>query len=265
MLSLDNYKKIIDDTHKKTGYLTFYFQGEPFLNKNLLSMLQYAKQHNMFTITSTNAHYINDNTAREIVKSGLSKLIISLDGTTQKSYEKYRIGGELSKVVSSAIALVNAKRDMKSKTPFLEFQFLVVKHNEHEIEEAQTLTKKLGLNNIVFKTAQIYDFEKGSELIPTIDKYSRYYKQANGTWAIKNKLLNHCWKLWNSCVVTWDGNVVPCCFDKDARYVMGNALTQPIQEIWSNTTYNLFRKKVLQTRKNIEMCANCSEGSLVYG
>ncbi|HRB92899.1 MAG TPA: SPASM domain-containing protein, partial [Chitinophagales bacterium] len=72
------------------------------------------------------------------------------------------------------------------------------------------------------KTAQVYDYENGNELIPENEQYSRYRKNSDGTYSIKNSLENSCWKLWHSCVITWDGKVVPCCFDKDAQHQLGD-------------------------------------------
>jgi radical SAM protein with 4Fe4S-binding SPASM domain len=141
----------------------------------------------------------------------------------------------------------------------------VVKPNEHQIAEVEQLAKELGVDEIGLKTAQIYDYEQGSPLIPTIDKYSRYAKQSDGTWKIKNRLLNHCWKLWHSCVITWDGGVVPCCFDKDAWYKMGSLQEESFRSLWWNGPYKDFREKVLRSRSEIEMCKNCTEGTKVWG
>jgi radical SAM protein with 4Fe4S-binding SPASM domain len=114
------------------------------------------------------------------------------------------------------------------------------------------------------KTAQIYDYENGNELIPENEKYSRYRKTADGKYEIKNNFLNHCWKLWHSCVITWDGIVVPCCFDKDAEYRMGNLKTDTMENVWNGSEYKGFRASVLRARSEIEMCKNCSEGTQVW-
>lgn len=106
------------------------------------------------------------------------------------------------------------------------FQFLVVKPNEHQLEDVKKLAHELGVDDVVFKTAQLYDFENGNPLIPENIKYSRYKKNNDGTYSIKNKLLNQCWRMWSSCVVTWDGIVVPCCFDKDAKHQLGDLKNQ---------------------------------------
>jgi hypothetical protein len=89
-------------------------------------------------------------------------------------------------------------------------------------DDVKKLANELGVDEVVFKTAQVYDFKNGNPLIPDNVKYSRYKKNSDGTYAIKNKLLNQCWRMWSSCVITWDGLVVPCCFDKDAKHQLGD-------------------------------------------
>ena len=116
-------------------------------------------------------------TAKKTVESGLSRLIVSIDGTTQETYEQYRIGGDINKVIEGAENVVKWKKQLKSKTPHIIFQFLVVKPNEHQINDVQELAKKVGVDEVRFKTAQMYDYVNGNKLIPTIEKYSRYKKQ----------------------------------------------------------------------------------------
>ena len=243
-------------------YLTFYFQGEPFLNPDFTEMIKYASSKKIFTATSTNAHFLNDETARRTVESGLDRLIISIDGTSQETYEQYRIGGSLNKVLEGAKNIVKWKHELKSKTPHVIFQFLVVRHNEHETEEVRKIADEIGIDEVVFKTAQVYDYENGNDLIPKTEKYARYKKNNDGTWSIKNKLLNHCWKMWHSCVITWDGKIVPCCFDKDASHQMGTLQEKTLSEIWNNETYRNFRQSLLRGRSEIDICKNCTEGTL---
>jgi len=264
MLDPKFFKKVIDEIHKELIYLVFYFQGEPYLNTSFLELVKYATGKGIYTATSTNAHYLNDDNARKTVESGLDRLIISIDGTTQETYESYRIGGQLNKVIEGAKEVVKWKKELKSSKPHIIFQFLVVKPNEHQLEDVKKLAKEIGVNEVAFKTAQIYDYENGSELIPTNEKYSRYKQTGNGKWEIKNQLLNHCWKLWHSCVITWDGKVVPCCFDKDAEYRMGDLMSHSFTEVWRNGSYNDFRSSVLRSRSEIEMCKNCTEGTKVW-
>jgi radical SAM protein with 4Fe4S-binding SPASM domain len=258
------FKKIIDETQTHLQYLTFYFQGEPYLNPKFLEMVAYASAKKIYTSTSTNAHYLNDEQAKQTVKSGLDRLIISIDGTTQEVYEQYRIGGQLDKVIEGTQNIVKWKKELQSETPYIIFQYLVVKQNEHQIEDAQNLANELGVDELVLKTAQIYDYKNGSDLIPEQAQYSRYKKNAAGQYEIKNNLDNQCWKMWHSAVITWDGNVVPCCFDKDAKYSMGNVQTESFQDIWKNDKYQAFRANLLQSRTSIDICTNCSEGTKVW-
>jgi radical SAM protein with 4Fe4S-binding SPASM domain len=265
MLEVDLFKKTINELADTLLYLIFYFQGEPYLNPHFLDLVKYAASKKIYTATSTNAHYLNDENAKKTVESGLDRLIISIDGTTQDTYEAYRVGGNLNKVIEGTKNIVKWKNELNSKTPFVIFQFLVVKPNQHQLAEVQKMGVELGVDAVWFKTAQIYDYENGSDLIPTIEKYARYKKQANGLYAIKNKMINHCWKMWHSCVITWDGLVVPCCFDKDAEYRMGSLKTKSFPEVWQSESYTTFRKSLISSRGEIEMCKNCTEGTKVWG
>ncbi len=265
MLQKDFFRQTIDEIHKELLYLIFYFQGEPYLNPSFLEMVKYAADKNIYTATSTNAHYLTDENARKTVESGLDRLIISIDGTTQDTYKQYRVGGNLDKVIEGAKNIVKWKKELNSKTPFVFFQFLVVKHNEHQVEEIKKLAKEIGVDEVRFKTAQVYDYENDpNQLIPTISKYSRYTKNDDGTYSAKNKLANRCWKLWHSNVITWDGLVVPCCFDKDAMHRLGNLKNESFKAIWHNPNYRQFRTELMQSRKNIDICSNCSEGVSVW-
>ena len=265
MLQKDFFSQTIDEVYKELMYLVFYFQGEPFLNPGFLDMVKYAHDKGIYTATSTNAHYLTDARAKATVESGLDRLIISIDGTTQEVYQSYRVGGKLDKVLEGARNIVKWKRELGSKTPFVFFQFLVVKPNQHQIADIKTLAKEIGVDQVRFKTAQVYDYDTDPNgLIPTLDKYSRYRKDANGQMKIKSGLQNHCWRLWSANVITWDGLVVPCCFDKDAMHRLGNLKTQSFKETWHNDNYKQFRRELMTSRKNIDICANCSEGLKVW-
>ncbi len=264
MLDPDFFKKLIDQVHDKIFYLTFYFQGEPFLNPAFLEMVSYAGLKKVYTATSTNAHFLTDEIARKTVESGLDRLIISIDGTSQETYEQYRVGGSLEKVLEGTKKILHWKKVLKSSRPYLVFQFLVVRPNEHQVEDVKKLAKEIGVDKVVFKTAQVYDFKEGNSLIPLNEKYSRYRKEKDGSYTIKNSLKNQCWKLWHSSVITWDGHVVPCCFDKDAQHRMGSLNEKSFSEIWNDTAYLAFRSRLLKNRREIDICKNCSEGTKVW-
>jgi len=265
MLQPSFFNETIDSVYKDLIYLIFYFQGEPYLNPAFLDMVSYASKKGIYTATSTNAHYLTEENAKKTVESGLDRLIISIDGTTQEVYEQYRVGGKLDKVMEGARNIVKWKKQLKSKTPFIFFQFLVVKPNEHQIEDIKALGAEIGVDAVRFKTAQVYDYANDPHgLIPTNQKYSRYKKDSAGQMQVKNGLGNHCWKLWHANVITWDGIVVPCCFDKDATHQLGNLKNKSFTEVWDSKEYHAFRKNLMTSRKSIDICANCSEGLSVW-
>lgn len=263
-LKKDFFSKTIDEIYKDLIYLIFYFQGEPYINPDFLDMVSYANKKGIYTITSTNGHFLNDANAKKTIESGLDRMIISVDGTTQEVYENYRKEGKLENVLAGARNVVKWKKELKSSTPHIIFQFLVVKPNEHQIPEIYRLAEEIGVDEVKLKTAQVYDYENGNDLIPTIDKYSRYHKKDDGTYRVKNELLNHCWKLWHACVISWNGLVLPCCFDKDAEHRLGDLNHHTFQEIWHSDEYNQFRKSLLKGRDEIEICKNCTEGCKVW-
>ena len=264
MLQPETFTRLIKELRPWLSQLTFYFQGEPFLNPAFLDLVEIAVKNGIYTSTSTNAHYLKYETAVRTVKSGLHRILISIDGSTQEAYEQYRIGGQLEKVLEGTRNLIRAKQELGSSTPHIVFQFLVVKPNEHQIPEMEALAREAGVDELKLKTAQIYDFENGSPLIPEQEKYSRYRKGQDGKYSIKNAMLNQCWKMWHSAVVTWDGKVLPCCFDKDAHYQLGSLEKCSFLQVWNDKTYDAFRNSLLKSRSEIEMCTNCTEGTKVW-
>ena len=263
-LKPDFFRSIIRELGDRLTYLIFYFQGEPYINPDFLDMVDHASDRGLYTITSTNGHFLNDENARRTVTSGLDRLIISVDGTTQEVYQQYRKEGKLEVVLQGARNVVKWKRKLKSATPHVIFQCLVVRPNEHQLDDLRTLASEIGVDQVLLKTAQVYDYEHGNPLIPTQEKYARYARQADGTYRVKHRLLNHCWKLWHACVITWDGLVVPCCFDKDAEHRLGNLHNQSFRSVWQGSAYQKFRQQLLQGRDQIDICTNCTEGCKVW-
>ncbi|GIV34983.1 MAG: radical SAM protein [Chitinophagales bacterium] len=262
-IELPLFKKIIDEMQDHLIFLYFYFQGEPFLHPQFSDMIRYASARGVYTVTSTNGHYLNDDRAKETVESGLSRIIISVDGTTQESYAQYRKGGRLDIVLEGALRLAHWKRKLQSHAPHIIFQMIVFRHNEKETEEFRHLAKAFGADEVLLKTAQIYNADNAGKMLPEKEKFSRYVFSGNRLM-LKHPLHNRCWKLWHSSVITWDGKVVPCCFDKDARYVMGDLTNQSFREVWNSAPYLQFRRKLLHSRQTIDICSNCSEGALVW-
>lgn len=256
-MSFTLYKKIIDEVKPYIIYQMLYFQGEPFLNSDIFEMIKYSDSNKIYTSLSTNGHYLTKENNKQIIESGLKKLIVSVDGITQESYHKYRVGGNLNTVLNGIQSLIKTKQDLNSHYPKLIVQFLVFKHNEHEIEDIQKLCKKLRIK-LELKSAQIYDV-KNSDLIPDNKRFARYYKQKSNL-KIKSNLKNRCFRIWSTVVITWEGLIIPCCFDKYNQHIIGNILADNTLFLWKSDMFNKFRKKVLKNRTLFNICRNCTEG-----
>jgi len=263
-LKSDFFRKTINQVSKQLMSLTFYFQGEPYINPSFLEMVRYAHDQDIYTVTSTNGHFLDDDNCRKTIESGLDRIIISIDGTTQEVYEQYRKEGNLEQVLEGAKNLIRWKKEMKSHAPYVIFQFLVVAPNEHQIQDVHELAKSIGVDEVKLKTAQLYDYQNGNPLMPKDIQYSRYRQRSDGRYELKNKLTNECWKMWHSCVITWDGHVVPCCFDKDAAHPMGSTRKETFKEIWTGESAQQFRQQLMIGRDKIDICANCSEGCTIW-
>ena len=267
LMSLSVFERALEQVQKTAHTMQFYFQGEPLLNRQLPEMIAIAHQVGLYTIVSTNAQALTKDMANKLVKSGLSRIIVSIDGFSKESYAAYRVGGTLHRALEGLQFLHEAKEQCRSSIR-IELQVLRLKTNEHEWDWIKKNYKKLGATHLVFKTAQLYNFEHGHPLMPTDERYSRYKKIADGTYVHKSSPLHStpytihrafgalCLRLWSGCVITTSGNVLPCCYDKDHRHTLGNITTHSLSEIFHSHKANTLRKHILKGDFP-EMCKNC--------
>ena len=262
-ISEENFARYINDIYRTTAYLTLYFQGEPYLNPKFYELVKYARKKKIFVATSTNAHFLDEQRAEKTIASGINQIIISIDGVSQETYEKYRLEGHLDKVIEGTRNLVEAKRRTRRSQTHIIWQFIVFAHNEHEVEAIKKEAQKLGVDEVRIKSAQIYDDGNSADWLPKDPKYRRYDMDGEKL-QLKASMTGYCKRLWTNPVVTWDGNVVPCCFDKDAEHQLGNIAEHNFASIWQGEAYQEFRSKIKKGRQNIDICSNCSEGVKVW-
>lgn len=244
VMHFETYTKVIDEIKDYCIWLSLYSWGEPFLNKQIDKFVAYANKANIATIISSNLNKpLTPQMAESLIKSGLDVLIVSLDGTTQDVYQIYRVGGRLDRVLDNIRLLAQKKKELGYKTPFIEWQFIVMRQNEHQIPEAKDMAKELGVDNIVFKKVDFPHGESDPELarrwVPTGDtNYQREqpFDKPYGESGLR------CWRLWRSGVVNWDGGYAPCCYLTDASQDFGDVKTHSIKEIWNNQNYVSARK-----------------------
>jgi radical SAM protein with 4Fe4S-binding SPASM domain len=259
LLKFDDFAKLIDEIKDTGFYVQLFFQGEPYINKQLPEMIRYAQERKVYISISTNGHFITEKNVDYILENAPDKLIFSMDGLDEESYQQYRIGGTFAQADAGLKALTRRKRELKKRLPYVELQFIVMKQNEKQLEDVVKYGKESGVDKVVFKTMQISSYENAVKFLPTNPKYRRYIVEDNN-FRIRNVLQNHCFALWRTSVITWDGRVVPCCFDKDAKFEAGQLNGKSFNEIWHSKELNKFRKSILQDRAGISMCTNCTEG-----
>jgi len=221
-------------------------------------MIAYAHARKLYTMLSTNAQTLTPALAEQLVGSGLDRIIVSIDGLTQESYAHYRVGGHLDRALDGMRALADCKKQTGCG-PEIVLQCLLLRSNEAEWPLFRERYKALGADRLEMKTAQFYDYKEGNPDMPSDLRYARYVRNADGSYRLKKPLRNRCYRLWSGCVVTTDGTVLPCCFDKDHTYRLGNLNGQPLAEIMHSEAASRFRKAILKNRAGIPICTNCSE------
>ena len=239
IMHYDLFTKTIDQIKDYCVWLTLYSWGEPFLNRRIHEFVSYAHQNNIATIISTNLNKpLTPQMAENIIRAGLDVMIISLDGITQEVYETYRVGGRLERVLDNLKLLAQKKRELGQTTPHLEWQFIVMRQNEHQMEDARRLAAELGVDSIVFKKV---DFPHGEDDPKVAERWlpreHPEYLRADPFYKPYHEDGQRCWRLWRSAVVNWDGGVAPCCYLTDKSDDFGDVNTSPVADIWNNSDY----------------------------
>lgn len=255
-LRLTDFQRILEEVKESVHTMQFYFQGEPLLNKDLPEMIHLAHEAGIYTIVSTNALALTPLLAERLMRSGLSRIIVSIDGMSEESYGAYRRGGSLHKALDGLMYLRQAKDATGSRT-HIELQVLMLRSNEHEWQAMKRQYRVIGADSLTLKTAQFYDYEHGNDLMPSDERFSRYRKGKDGLYHLKRHAGRSCHRLWTGCVITITGEVLPCCYDKSSAHSFGNIFSTPLAEIWHGEKANRFRRTILQKRSRPVICSNC--------
>lgn len=265
MLKFETFKKIVDKIGTQLKELNLFNWGEPFLNKDLVKIIDYARRNNKHIriTTSTNLNYLTDELAEDIVKSGLDELLVSFDAATAQTYAHYRKGGDFNLLVDNLRKLMETKKRFPESRLKITLNYLVFKHNEHEMEKAKELAQSLGLDIKFGKmrtemeteiTQPIENsIEKYKEWIPTNKEYSAYDTEHKK----RVKEIKTCKKPWREVELNWDGTITPCCYIYDIeKYGFGNINDNSFMEIWNNKFYIAARKGILGKKTKIATICN---------
>lgn len=266
---------LLADTFRYAHTVQFYFQGEPLLNPRLPELIREVAQQGLYTIVSTNAQTLDRAMAKRLVVSGLHRIIISMDGLSQSSYEAYRKGGRVEKA-RAAIRYLREERDIARRQrlisgdyPIIELQCLLLRSNEREQALMRKTYRLLGADRLTFKTAQFYDYQYGNPLMPARDRDRRYEHCADGTYRMKRHPLRRlwqaltgispCYRLWAGCVLTTNGDVLPCCYDKSHTHAYGNLHDASLPTLFRSKQAGAFRRTAIRTafQQAPEICQNC--------
>ena len=256
-MNLDEFKGVVDDMERYLMFLIMWSWGEPFMNPELPQMIAYASERGIKTVTSTNAHFLeNDDYIEAILRSGLSTLIVAIDSLREKKYRIYRKRGSLEKALAGLRKLVEMKRRLKSDT-FINMRSVVMRQNERELPRLRWFAREAGVDLFSVKTLNpsCGDNALDDTLVPRNPDYRRYaYKP--GTLA-RIRMDTVCRRVWEMSNILSNGDVAPCCYDYDSSMKVGNLFKQPFTEIWNSQAYCELRRKIHDEMQSLPKCRNC--------
>lgn len=160
-------------------------------------------------------------------------------------------------------------------TPYrtkITWNFLVFKHNEHEVEIAKKIASSIGVYFNIGKMRTSMKDEilkphkesilKDKHWIPDNPDYSAYDKEKSCT----KKVIKTCKKPWQEISINWDGNIFPCCAVYGDEFSFGNCQNISIKEIWNNSFYRTARKEILINNKSHprSICGICKHNGFLH-
>lgn len=254
ILEFENFKKLIDELKDTILQLSLQNWGEATLVKDLPKMIKYASDNGIFTRLSTNFSVkYNDQFFKELMTSGLGILVIDLDGTDQITYEKYRKNGNLELVLENTRKAVKVKEENSLKFPIIQARMLVMKHNEHQIDQFRKISKKMNVDEIELGNIQVNP-NTAKHWLPSNQEfvYETY---------LKERKVTPCHWPWSGLTINWDGGVSPCCVIDDEKSDFGDIFEQGIKKLWNNEYYvsarSVFSKEKNNSKSTIcDICKN---------
>lgn len=255
-MKFDTFRTIIDKIYLHTNTLMFYFMGEPFINKDSYKMIRYAKDNKIsFITTCTNGDLVNP---IKLVQSGIDEVNFQIGGITQETHEMYRKGSTLEKVMCNLKETLRLRNELNIKMRIV-CGFILMKHNEHEVNDFKILMQNLGVDEALIIDPCVRTIEQGQEMLPTDKTHWIYNPEAFEKGQLIPKILaDKCPWIYYSMTILVNGDVVPCCRDALGQYVMGNILDQELDDIWNGKKFKNFRRVLNNDQRKINICSLCS-------
>ncbi|MDZ7633785.1 MAG: radical SAM/SPASM domain-containing protein [Bacteroidales bacterium] len=252
-------EKIAAELRGRTLSAWLYFQGESMMHPRFFDILELFRGMN--PVISTNGHFLDGETCVRLASSPLRRIIISYDGVTPEVYNMYRRGGDHARV-TEGIRRLSSIISEKGSALKIELQFLLHRGNEKEASAAAAFAASVGADFRI-KSMQVLDNERAGEWMPTGSRRSRYLL-SQGKWKAAGSPARGCFRMWTTAVITSDGDVLPCCYDKNAGHPMGNLHNQAFRAIWHGEKYGAFRDAVIRSRDETDICRFCPQGRQIF-
>src|SRR4030042_5565996 len=234
--------------------------GGPFLNKEVYRMIRCARDMGLYVMTCTNGEMVDP---ERLYESGINLVSFQIGGVTQETHSKYRVNSNLSKVMDNVTRYIGIIR-LHGRKPMehqVELGFIVMRQNEGEIEDFLKMANDLGIDRINLISPCVRTFQQGQNFLPESEAYWIYerekFEQEGCLLPKKRYPQNSCSWLYYSITIQVDGSVVPCCRDPHGRYIAGNLLKQPLNEIWNGPKLREFRKAVFNNQTDVNICRLC--------
>lgn len=257
-LSFNDFKIIIDKIGPYTNTLMYYFMGEPFLNKEWVNQIKYAKEKGIsFISTCTNGDV--KNIPQGIIDSGIDLVSFQMGGTTQETHEIYRVNTNLENIRNNLVETIELKKKHKSKV-HLEAGYILMKHNEHQVDEFIQWCKEIGVDSFNIIDPCVRTVEQGIQYLPTNKDNWIYDPEKFKEGKLQRRVIpnNDCPWIYYSLNIMANGDISPCCHDACGKETMGNILEEEFEDIWNGKKYQNFRNKIHTNQKNINICKLCS-------
>ncbi len=267
MLSFEHFKHYFDPHAPYLFEAYLHNWGESLINKDVFRMIDYAQSRNVGTNLSSNMVIPTSDDLDQLIDSGLEYLVVSLDGATPETYSKYRIRGDFDRVLANMTELIRRRNTRGKKTPVVEWQYIVMKPNEHEVAQAEAMAKKIGVDLIRFiPVGMPFEFRNRQEVADIWYPESvKGRKDSDGTEQQFGQAgkPGPCFYLYRSMVVNPDGGISPCCVVYRKNRDFGQLDPEEgidLPRLWNSEKYqsarSLFSPEVLHGRKPT-VCDTC--------
>jgi molybdenum cofactor biosynthesis enzyme MoaA len=251
----NSYTNLIDRFAPYLFQVRLHSLGEPMLNPNLPQMAAYAHAKGIYTNFHTNGHFLTERSIIALLTSGIDEINIALDGMSQETYTRYRIGGSFERVRNGVLALCDERRRLNLTRPRINLQFLVMAHNEHEIPALTEFAKSTGVDRVFLKSVNIATGTEAGNTgyLPRDKTYRRYREGVDGLELSRKR---RCTRVFMESIVNWDGSVSICSGDYGTqRRVTGNFFRDGVETVLFGPEYAAARAKSL--RMEYDNCSLC--------